>query len=308
MKRTYLIILIAFLLGSCRKDNIIEDLFQNPPVSPVAQTIKTCIPVGYAATIMMAHLQGKKMENIRVEKHKSASVLYINTQSESYPYKFKDDTYGEMIVVGLPVSENTAIISIFFTQTSIRVGRFRLKDVKTFPVIMDNEKIKVVYAGYDINFGGDIDLVMDLSQEEIDIELEKINTEIPFSEYIAIAQDAWIIDINYNNTLTDFSDDEFEINGGQQSIEVSDYELESSVSAMQIAMINTKYSLNCMKNPVNGYAFMQDVELDSKSNSNTVFGSVFFTFHSRCDGDIEVTVATGNFVTAIGKELDLGLI
>ncbi|OFX89136.1 MAG: hypothetical protein A2W99_01930 [Bacteroidetes bacterium GWF2_33_16] len=307
MKKVVVLFFVLFLIISCRNDEIIKDLFQEPPVSPIAQTIKTCIPVGYAATAMVAYFQGNKFKNVRVEENKNATVLYIDT-SVDYPYKFKDDTYGEMIVAGIQLSENTAILSVFFTETSIRTGRFRLKDVKTFPVIYNNESIKVVYAGYDINFGGDIDLIMNLTQDEIDIELEKLGLEIPYSEYLAIDQNAWIIDIYHNNTFDDFTDDVFEINGGQQSIEVSDYELGSSVSAMQIAMINTEYSLNCLKNPTQGYAFMQDVELESKSKGNTVFGSVFYTFHSRCDGDVEVTVATGNFITSIGKEINLELL
>jgi hypothetical protein len=308
MKKIIIVVFLIFTFSTCRKDNnILEDLFQDPPVSPVSQTIKTCIPVGYAATAMVAHFEGKKLANVRAEKNKNATVLYIDT-SVDYPYKFKGDTYGEMIVAGIQVSPNTAILSVFFTQTNIITGKFRLKDVKTFPIVYDNEKIKVVYAGYDINFGGEIDLVMDLSQGEIDFELEKLGLEVPFSEYIAIDQNAWIIDIYHNNTFDNFTDDEFEIYGGQQSIEVGNYDLGSSVSAMQIAMIGTKYSLSCLKNPTDGYAFMQDVEVDSKSAYKTNFGHVFFTFHSRCDGDVEVTVATGNFVTAIGKELDLGLI
>jgi len=309
MKKFYTLLFIVLLTNSCRrdKDNIIKDLFQEPPVSPISQTIKTCVPVGYAATMMMAHLKGAKFQNVKVEKNKSATVLHIDT-SVDYPYKFKGDSYGEMIVAGVQLTENTAIMSVFFTETNIEVGSFRLTDVKTFPVIYDNEKIKIVYAGYDINFGGDMDLTMSLTQDEIDIEIEKLDTEIPLTQYIAIDQNAWIIDVYHNNTLDNFLDDEFEINGGQQSIEVSDYDLESSVSAMQIAMLETEFSIDCLKNPTSGYAFMQDVEIESKKGTNSVFGSVFYTFHSSCDGDVKLTVATGTFMTSIGKEIDLDLL
>lgn len=305
MKRIVFVLIIVLLLNSCGKEDFIEDLFQPPPVSPISETIRTCIPIGYAATVMMSHLKGNKLPNVKAEYNKNAFVLYINT-SENYPYKFKDDDYNQMIVAGILLSENTAIISVFFTKTKLGIGRLRLKDVKTFPVMFDEEKVKVVYAGYDINLGGDLDLLLELTQDEINIEIEKLNLDRAINEYIAIDQNAWIIDVYHNNTLSDFSDDEFVINGGQQSIEVIDYKTGSSVSTMQLAMINTHFSLNCLKNPTTGYAFMQDVDLEAEER--LIFGSVFFTYHSGCDGDVEVTVATGNFVTSIGKEIDLGLI
>jgi len=305
MKKIIVFVITFFLLYSCGKEDFIEDLFPEPPVSPISETIRTCIPIGYAATVMMSHFKGNKMSNVKVEQNKNAFILYINT-SENYPYKFKDDDYNEMIVAGIQLSENTAIISIFFTKNKLGIGRLRLKDIKTFPVMFDEESVKIVYAGYDINLGGDMDLIIDLTENEINIEIEKLNLERAINEYIAIDQNAWIIDVYHNNTLSDFSDDEFVINGGQQSIEVIDYSTGSSVSTVQLAMINTHFSMDCLRNPTTGYAFMQDVDLETEERF--IFGSVFFTFHSGCDGDVEVTVATGNFVTSIGKEIDLELI
>ncbi len=305
MKKLVVIILSSLLFNSCGKDDIIDNLFQPPPVSPLSETIRTCIPIGYAATAMLSYFKGAKLPNVKAETNKSAFVLYINT-SENYPYRFIEDDYNEMIVAGFMLSENTAIISVFFTKNKMGIGRLRLKDVKTFPVLFDNESIKIVYAGFDINIGGDFDLVLDLTPEEINIELEKLEMNPAIDEYIAIDQNVWIIDVYHNNTLNDFTDDEFVINGGQQSIEVIDYQKGSSVSTMQLAMLDTHFSMDCLRNPTTGYAFMQDVDLATAERF--LFGSVFYTFHSECDGDVEVTVATGNFVTSIGKEIDLGLI
>jgi len=73
-------------------------------------------------------------------------------------------------------------------------------------------------------------------------------------------------------------------------------------------MIDTDFSVNCLKNPTHGHAFLQDVEVSSSSNDNDiVFGHVLYEFHPNCDGEILVNAATGNFVFAIGDELDLGL-
>ena len=75
-----------------------------------------------------------------------------------------------------------------------------------------------------------------------------------------------------------------------------------------MAMINTEFSSDCLKNPTSGYVFMQDVEVATSTNSSDiVFGHVFYEFTPDCDGRVLVDIATGNFIFAIGKELDLGL-
>ena len=309
-KFKYILILTIIITVSCRnKDNPIDDWFQDPPVSPVTQTIKTVVPVGYAASLVVMDMKGYKAENIVKAKQKDATLLYINTDTD-YPYKFKDNTYGQMIVAYIQADENTALASVFFTDMDIENGSFKLYNVIAFPIILDeyNQKITAVYASMDINFGSNSNIGLDLTQNEIDESLLKLENERTEITDVAIAQNAWIIDIYYHGTFNNQLDDEFNIYGGQQAVAVEDYNTESSTGVLQMAMIDVDFSPECIKNPTHGFAFLQDVEVaSSENNDDIVFGHVFYEFHPNCDGEILVDIATGSFIFSIGKELDLGL-
>lgn len=311
MKRLqYITVIILIITVSCRKEinNPLDKWMQDPPVGPITKTIKTVVPVGYAASLVISDMKGYKQTNVKSVKQKSSKLLYVDT-SIDYPYKFKNDSYGEMVIAYIQTDLNTALVSVFFTDMEISTGSFKLKNVIAFPVILDefNNKITAVYVSMDVNLGDNLFPGIDLSEPEINENLGKLDNEITYITEIAIEQNAWIIEIDPGN-YADLYDDNFKIFGGQQAVQVEDYETESSVGALQMAMIDVDFSSDCLKNPTGGYAFMQDVEVATSTNDNDiVFGHVFYDFHSACDGDVEVEVATGNFVFAIGSELDLGL-
>lgn len=307
----YILVLLLIINFSCRKeiDNPINDWFQDPPVSPITQTIKIVIPVGHAASLAIMHMKGYKVPNVKSEKQKDATILYVDTNTD-YPYKFKDDTYGQMIIAYVQTDENTALVSVFFTDMDIVAGSFTLLNVVAFPVIYDEfeDKTTAVYVSMDVNLGSNLDIGLDLTSSEIEESLLKLENERTEINEVAIAQNAWIIDIYHQGTYDDLYDDKFKIYGGQQAVAVENYETESSAGVLQMAMINTEFSSDCLKNPTSGYVFMQDVEVaTSTNNSDIVFGHVFYEFTPDCDGRVLVDIATGNFIFAIGKEIDLGL-
>lgn len=306
----YFLLVLLITNISCRKEieNPLDKWMQDPPVAPITHTIKTVVPVGYAASLVISDLKGYKQPNVKTVKTKNATLLYVDTDN-NYPYKFKDDNYGQMVIAYISTDFNSALVSVFFTDMDITTGSLNLKNVIGFPVIKDQftDKITAVFVSMDINIGDNSLLDIILSPEEIDENMGKLDNEPTYSTNLAIAQNAWIIEIDPGD-YSDMYDDEFVIFGGQQAVEVEDYETESSTGALQMAMMDVHFSSDCLKNPTSGYAFMQDVEVSSSSNDNdVVFGHVFYDFHSNCDGDVEVEVATGNFVFAIGSEIDLGL-
>ncbi len=307
----YILVLLLIVNFSCRKevDNPIKDWFQDPPVSPITQTIKTVVPIGYAASLVSMDMRGLKSPVVKSEKQKNATLLYIDTNTD-YPYKFRGDTYGQMIVAYISAEENTALVSIFFTDMDIVTGSFTLLNVVAFPVIYDEfeDKTTAVYVSMDVNLGSNLDIGLDLTSSEIEENLLKLENERTEINEVAIAQNAWIIDVYHQGTYDDLYDDKFKIYGGQQAVAVENYETESSAGVLQMAMINTEFSSECLKNPTSGYVFMQDIEVaTSTNNSDIVFGHVFYEFTPDCDGRVLVDIATGNFIFAIGKELDLGL-
>jgi hypothetical protein len=262
------LVLIIITSISCRKkelDNPFDDWFQDPPVAPVAQTIKTVVPIGYAASLAMMYMKGFDVPVTKIEKRKGAELLYIDTET-NYPYKFQGDDYGQMIIAILPTDINTALVSVFFTDMNIVEGKFKLKNVIAFPVIYDDleDKITAIYVSIDINLGDNLLPGIDLTPEEIDQSLDKLENERTNSTLdgvkLAITQDAWIIDVYHQGTFTDLSDDIYKIYGGQQAIAVEDFETESSVGALQMAMVDVEFSADCLKNPTDGFVFMQDVK------------------------------------------------
>ncbi len=314
MKTFRILIIISLIFSfSCRDkefDNPLDDWFQDPPVSPVTQTIKTVVPIGYAASLVVMDMKGYKAPNISSTKQKNAKILTVDI-SVDYPYKFKGDTYEEMIIAYVQTDLNTALVSVFFTDMDIINGKFNLENVVAIPVTFDDltGKITAVYASMDINLGIDLD---DLTQDEIDDNLGKLDNNPIYDKEdvdIAVTQDAWIIEIFHNNTFDNLLDDDFRISGGQQAISVEDFDTESSAGVLQMAMIGVEFSSDCIKNPTSGFVFMQDVEVESSTNSSSiVFGHVFYEFTPSCDGKILVDIATGNFIFAIGDRLDLDLI
>jgi len=311
----FVLVIVLLFSYSCRKkeiDNPFNDWFQDPPVSPITKTIKTVVPVGYAASAVMMDMKGIKSSNIKSVKEKGANILYVNTTTD-YPYKFKDDEYGQMVIAYVQTDINTALVSVFFTEMNVTVGNFQLKNVIAFPIIYDEitDRTTAVYASIDINLGSNSNIELDLTSSEIDQKLDKLNNERVYEKTntdIAIAQNAWIIDVYHNGTFADVYDDQMKIYGGQQAVEVQDYQSESSAAVLQMAMIDVDFSLDCIKNPTNGYVFMQDVEVATSNNDNDiVFGHVFYEFTPDCDGRVLVDIATGNYILSMGKELNLGL-
>ncbi len=309
-------LIFLIILTACRKDSIdnpLDDWFQDPPVAPITQTIKTVVPIGYVASLVAADMKGYTIVNTKSVQQKSSKLLYVDTET-NYPYKFKGDTYGEMIIAYIQTDENTALVSVFFTDMDVVSGEFKLKNVIAFPIIIDEfyQKITAVYAWMDINLGSNLLPGIDLTQEEIDDNLGKLDNRRTGSSLdeieVAISQDAWIVDVYHNNTFDNVLDDNYKFFGGQQAIHVEDYETESSTGAMQMAMIDVDFSADCTKNPTNGFVFMQDVEVATSTNDNDiVFGHVFYEFTPDCDGRVLVDLATGNFISSIGKEINLGL-
>jgi hypothetical protein len=312
----FLIAIMMIFSFSCREkelNNPLDEWFQDPPVAPVTQTIKTTVPVAYAASIVARDMKNIKASNTKVLKKKSSTVLIVDTSTD-YPYKFKGDTYGEMIIAYIQTDVNTALVSVFFTDMEIASGKFELQNVIAFPIIIDdiNNKITAVYASMDINLGSNLLADIDLTPNETSESLDKLNNQAITDKNeveIALTQDAWIIDIFHNGTFDNLLDDHFVISGGQQAIAVEDYETESSAGVLQMAMIGVEFSSDCIANPTSGYVFMQDIEVESSTNSSEiVFGHVFYEFTPSCDGRILVDIATGNFLFAIGSRLKLNLI
>jgi hypothetical protein len=275
-----------------------------PPVSPITETIKTSAIIGFASVLTCAHYQGYDLPFTSGQLNHQTSLMVVDLE-RYFPFQFQDDIYSEISILSLRIDEDAFILSILLSESDISTGTFRLYKVHTFPVLMRDGGVMAVFAGQDINFGPDYYLEISLSDNEIQFELARLQSPLPTDEYIAIAQNAWFVEIAPGNSWLDFTDDTYRITGGQQDIALSvDYDLPDA-SVVQMAILNTVLTPACSKNPTEGWVVMQNVQVWEKSEM--VVGQAFFDFIPDCDGKIKLIVGTGNFIGSSGKKIKLGL-
>jgi hypothetical protein len=257
-------------------------------------------------------MQGASLPNVTVVRNgsdTSTGCFLLNIIVDStFPLPGNTRATGIITTAGIIVDNRTAIMTAVFSQLNVNQGSFVLRDISTFPAVIDSDIISgkrglfVVYADIDVNAGSDTLLNIGISQGQITAELTKYQTMKSFDSGVTLAENAWIIRVDDNNTLSDASDDRYTVSGGGQYVEVSN----SKNEIVQLAMINASMSPSCKYNPTAGYALWQNVGAGPLP-SDLDIGHVFLTFHNTCDGNAHVTVATGVYIQSFGRDIALGL-
>ncbi len=295
--------MIIIFLCSCRK---IKEYFYDPETEPVSQAIKTSAAIGYSVSVAMSVMSGARPPHVISTGDCSGFpctfLIYININQDN-PLLFSEGDVGEIIVAGLRPDENVAIMTVVFTDINISTQSFTLLSVHTIPVIMEEDRIMVVFSEMDINIGSDSDVLlnMDLTPDEVDYEVSRLDRERPQDLYVAVEQNAWFIGIDQKNTLSDFRDDSYSITGGGQIIEVTG----ASGGIIQQAMLQVELKPDCPRNPVYGYALIKNTSADERKFPE--LGTAIFSFHGPCDGKADITLATGVYLRSNGKSIPLDL-
>lgn len=311
MNRTVILGIAAAVATLCCCEKI-EDLLREPDVTPVRNVLKAAMPLGYAANLTMAALQGASLPNVTVVRSgsdTSTGCFLVNIIVDStYPLPGDVRATGIITTAGLVVDNRTAIMTALFSQMNVQQGSFVLRDISTFPVVSDTDiisgkrELDVVYFDVDVNKGSDTLVNIKITPAQITAELTKYQTMKSFDSGVTVGENAWIIRVDDNNTLSNVSDDKYVIFGAGQYVEAGS----SKAEIVQLTMINTSMSPSCKYNPTQGYAFWQNMGAGSQP-SDLDIGHVFLTFHSACDGNAKVTIATGVYVKSFGKDIALGL-
>ena len=262
------------------------------------------------ANLTMAAIQGAVLPNVTVVRSgsdTSTGCFLVNiTVDSAYPLPGDVQAVGIITTAGIIVDNRTAIMTAVFSSLSITRGSFVVRDISTFPVVCDTDiisgkrELDVVYWDVDINAGSDTLLHAGIDSGRISAELVKYNTMKSFDSGVSLSENAWIIRVDDNNTLSNPADDRYAAMGAGQYMEVSDNDAE----IVQLTMINATMSPSCRWNPSTGYALWQNM---GTKKSLPDIGHVFLTFHGTCDGKARVTVATGVYVRSIGKDIALHL-
>ena len=168
----------------------------------------------------------------------------------------------------------------------------------------------LVYSSIDIDAGSDTEDPGELDSSEQSAEFERLSC-IGYEDAtrenaeINVDIDAWVIRVLDNGTPLVFSDDEYNISGGGQYIDVTVDGEDTATGVYQLGLAGVHVSPDCSSNPLEGFAVVQEVGIGRESVP--VAAQAFLAFENECDAGVQVIVATGNFVATNFSELDFDL-
>jgi hypothetical protein len=266
--------------------------------------INVSAAVGYCASVAAVYFMdgivpGNAILSSGNTGSPSSSMLMVVTIDDSHPLPF--NSYKGQIAIAGVWSGNGGVITALFTDMSLLGSIYMFKALHTIPLsVQENGDILTLFAEQDIVIGEGSDTLLHLNMEIawINLEMERLDTDIPEDAYVAAQQNVWFITVDRNYSLPDFYDDDYTINGGGQIAKAK----ESSGGVLYHALINAKFNYSeCARNPVSGIGFIQNIQVGTETD----LGHIMLDFHPRCDGKADVELATGKYLSSNFKTVDL---
>jgi len=296
-------VLLFVLLPGCGAKEKFDDIFHDPDTEPIKATLRTTIPLAYAASVAMASVKGTPPPNARTTTTCSTfpcvAIVTIDVNDQTLPIKFGSS--GNMVVAGLWTSAQNAILTVSFVDIYAGSSRFRVHDVSTFPVTITPTGLDIVYTNVDVNVSTGPVYPQNLSAEATQTVLSRSNTQFSDEPSVNIGLDAWIVEVDHAGTPSQFSDDTYTIAGAGEYAATGT----GSAAVMQLAMGKTLMTPACTSNAVGGAALIN--EIDVSSSQFPTVATAALTFYPTCDGMAKVLLATGNYVLSNGKSIPLQL-
>jgi len=306
MKIFFLFFTIIFYLAivtltSCRKLNEVN---QDPEIESLKHGFKTSAAIGYCASLAYTFFKGENLpdnviihsQNGNIETETGVMLVSIN---DSYPIPF-NASVGQITIAGI-WGDNGGVITALFTDIDILEAKYEFVGIYTIPVIeLEDGKILTLFAEQDIIIGEGSDtlLHLNMTNPQINLEIERLEVGQPHDAFVAVQQNVWFITVNQNNTMSDIYDDEYTIYGGGQIAEITS----KSGGILYHAIIGAKFiHSTCKFNPTSGVGFIQNL----KFGSQTDLGNIFLNFHDRCDGKAFVEFSSGKYLTSNHKNVNL---
>ncbi len=306
MRTFYLFFITIFYLAivtltSCRKYNEVN---QDPELESLKHGFKASATVGYCAALAYTFFKGENLpdnvvihsQNDNIETKTEVMLVSIN---DSCPLPF-NTSVGQITITGI-WGDNGGVITALFTDIDIVEAKYEFIGVYTIPVIeLEDGKILTLFAEQDIIIGEGSDtlLHLNMTNPQINLEIERLGAIQPNDAFVAVKQNVWFITINQNNTMSEIYDDEYTISGGGQIAEIKS----KSGGILYHAMIGAKFRHStCKFNPTSGVGFIQNL----KFGRQTDLGNIFLNFHERCDGKAFVEFSSGKYLTSNHRNVNL---
>lgn len=236
------------------------------------------------------------------------SLIHLENH-RTYPLSLLAVPCDEIYILRLGMDEQMCFISAFFVS-EVNRGRLQVYHVGPLPVMLDDQHVRAIWVRNQVTVEDELDLELNISQGEIDIAVERLQTPEPEDVSVAVEQNAWIIMISPEGTWTDFSDDKFMITGGEQDISALAHMNGDAASILQMAMIGLMIDPECLRNPISGFTVLREIGVETGSGNrldDLLLGTILYTFDTSCTGRVRVTLATGSFLLSLGKEIEFNM-
>jgi hypothetical protein len=284
---------LILALGGCGSGGA-RDIFKDPSGAPIKDTVRTAVPLAYAASVAFASVAGSRPPNAWVSNrcpiYPCAAMVTITDDDSTMPLRLA--SLGTIRVYGFWNSPDKAILSVSFSGAA---ASDPISTVSLVPVSRSTSSLRVMYGG--VNMTSTVTDPQTLSAAEIDLIYMRLQSTVSTEVSDNTSMDAWEVVRNDRGT-TDVSDDTYSISGGGEYIETGP----GSVSILVLAMAGVMMGPDCALNPTSGAYMVNEFSNDSPIG---VVANAFIGFHSACDGKADVSLASGNYMLSIGKSIPL---
>jgi hypothetical protein len=315
MKRynDFMTIIPAVLFISCSAVDEIKDYFtKEPEVAAVTEVLKIALPIGYAAQIAMAAVNGEALDNdiivlsgIKDSSGPALVTIPVTTQ-RLLPIGSKT---GTIVVSGYWSSMHDAVLSMALTDVNIATATATFDNIQAFPVFRDDTGITAIYVKEWVNMGTSSLDTSSVSSSEA-AEKTTWGKNVPeIDSTMSADQDVWKITVRHKGTPGDPSDDEYGLMGVGQYAGVDD-----KAYLVQLIMLGAAMKATCRKNPVvdnvfEGGALLNTYEIETGKDPSSFpkIGRALFMYHNDCDGTVDLKFATGCYIGRIGQSFAVNL-
>jgi hypothetical protein len=292
-----------------QKADTVRGFFRPAPVLPVLEVIQTSVPAGFCAAVAMSDQLGHVIPDADVQKYNGLSVIHMENNHE-YPLSLLPVPCDDIYILRLGMDDDMCMVSSFFVSIDQLTGLRKVYHIGPVPVMLDDHHVRAIFVRNHVSVEDGLNLELKISQGEIDVAIEKLKVPNPDDVSVAVKQDAWVIEIEPENTWTDFSDDKFMITGGEQDVSTFSDPEGNAASVLQMAMIGLMVDPACLRNPVSGFTVLREISVETGSDSqldDLVLGTIFYTFTESCTGRVKVPLATGSFLLSLGQEVEFNM-
>lgn len=234
------------------------------------------------------------------------SAIVSIAVSKTHPLPVGGDSTGTIKVIGLFADSQSAVMTVFFTNTNVTDGTFILKNAAFVPVTRDTSGTMVVFASEDVNADSTTVVATQITDSMVTIKLNGMPSSLPTDSSVAVNQRAWITIVKEPAGYS-LGSETYDLYGASQYLGVSS----STVEVIEAVMLEVRLApATCRKNPISGYAMIRDVkiqETNTNNNSDIELGTTILTFNNTCNGNATITLATGVYLARTGSTAALNL-